>query len=109
MSTCKNKGCPGHARRGQLDKANKPVHGACGTACQDMPCVPRKVCNHPSAKVRDETEPLRRKVAELEGRLALQQLRSRPRMAPSAGMCYTVALLTFTGIGALLGFLINLG
>lgn len=74
-----------------------------------MPACKNKGCKHPSAKVRDEAAWLRLKVAELEGRLQVRQVRQRRRMSPGVGMGYTVALLACVGVGALLGFLIKIG
>lgn len=81
----------------------------CGAQCWAMlglPCVPVKVCNHPapvkhpSAKIKDEAEPLRLKVAELEGKLLVAQQGIIPSIFIKA-LC-TISLMAGLGFGFLL-------
>lgn len=89
MSTCKNKGCP-------------QCYGVVG-----CPAVPVKLCSHPSAKVTDEAEPLRTRIAELEGRLALRKV---PRTGPGpVDLIYSLTLVIFFGLGTGWGLLLNAG
>lgn len=103
---------------GQLDKANKPLVSVRGCTVRDIPScptephgpqcyrlsgcpgVPVKLCKHPTAKVKDEAEPLRLKVAELEGRLLVAQQGSIPSIFIKV-LCI-VSMLAGLGFGLLL-------
>lgn len=99
--------------QGQLDKANKPKPIYVESQRVVMRQPTRSDCvhlvdgcmnKHPSAKVTDEAGPLRLKVAELEGRLAVAQERSTYTVSTGAANLAAAACLI---VGALLVYFIK--
>lgn len=107
------KGCPAETMVAARERAlaATSAEAKCGSQCWALlgfPCVPVKVCNHPatkhpSAKQADEAEPLRLKVAELEGRLQHAQ-KCLVGVVPGAfvKILATACLLAGVGFGFLL-------